>query len=75
VALEAEAESRLGGNPIFRKVGLDESCPDFVVKAVRTAYRKQLHPDARPSHQKTEAERRFKDAEAVFDEIYWLRGL
>ncbi|HEX8664718.1 MAG TPA: hypothetical protein VF744_11870 [Beijerinckiaceae bacterium] len=74
-ALEAEADRRPGGNPLFRRVGLDESCPDFVVKAVRTAYRKQLHPDARPSNQKTEAERRFKDAEVVFDEIYWLRGL
>jgi hypothetical protein len=62
------------GHSIFRRVGLDESCPDFVLKAVRTAYRKQLHPDARPAHEKAEAERRFKEAEAVFDTIYVLRG-
>jgi hypothetical protein len=69
----ATASAR-GGHSIFRRVGLDEGCPDFVLKAVRTAYRKQLHPDARPAHEKAEAERRFKEAEAVFDTIYVLRG-
>jgi hypothetical protein len=69
----ATASAR-GGHSIFRRVGLDEGCPDFVLKAVRTAYRKQLHPDARPAHEKAEAERRFKEAEAVFDTIDVLRG-
>jgi hypothetical protein len=70
----ADASVR-NGNPIFRRVGLDESCPDFVVKAVRTAYRKTLHPDARPAHEKDMAENRFKEAESVFDAIYALRKL
>lgn len=75
-ALEQEASVRLeGGTPLLRSVGLDESCPDFVIKAVRTAYRKTFHPDTRPEHQKVEAERRFKEAEAVFEEIYWQRGI
>ena len=63
------------GHAVYRRVGLDEGCPDFVLRAVRTAYRKQLHPDTRPAHEKAEAERRFKDAEAVFETIYALRKL
>jgi hypothetical protein len=63
------------GNPIFRRVGLDEGCPDFIVKAARTAYRKALHPDARPAPEKAEAESRFKEAESLFDAIYALRKL
>jgi hypothetical protein len=62
-------------NPIFRRVGLDEKCPDFVLKAVRTAYRRALHPDTQPDARKAEATRRFQDSEAAFDEIYRLRGL
>jgi len=74
--LEKQANVRLeGGAPLLRSVGLDESCPDFMIKAARTAYRKTFHPDARPEHQKAEAERRFKEAEAVFEEIYWTRGI
>ena len=70
----AEASARVG-HAVYRRVGLDEGCPDFVLRAVRTAYRKQLHPDTRPAHEKAEAERRFKDAEAVFETIYALRKL
>jgi hypothetical protein len=74
--LEQEASVRVeGGTALLRSVGLDESCPDFVVKAVRTAYRKTFLPDARPEYQKAQAERRFKEAEAVFEEIYWIRGI
>jgi septal ring factor EnvC (AmiA/AmiB activator) len=62
-------------NPLFRRVGLDEKCPDFVLKAVRTAYRRALHPDTQPEARKAEATRRFQDSEAAFDEIYGLRGL
>jgi hypothetical protein len=64
-----------GGNTLYRRVGLDEGCPDFVLKAVRTAYRKQLHPDARPAHEKEEAERRFKEAETVFTNLFALRKI
>lgn len=62
-------------NPIFRRVGLDADCPRWVAEAVRREYRKRLHPDTKPARQKMEAERRFKEAETVFDEIWRLRGL
>jgi hypothetical protein len=62
-----------GGDSLYRRVGLDNACPDFVLKAARTAYRKQLHPDTRPQHEKAEAERRFKEAEAVFERLLALR--
>jgi hypothetical protein len=73
-------ESGLGGavnrpSGEFRKVGLHEDCPDFVLKAVRKLYRKELHPDLKPDHLKFKAEKGFKDAEAVFDRLYALRGL
>jgi hypothetical protein len=69
------AASLKSGNTLFRRVGLDEGCPDFVLKAVRTAYRRQLHPDTRPAHEKEEAERRFKEAEIVFNSLFQLRKL
>jgi hypothetical protein len=69
--MEREAGTRAA---LYRRVGLDEACPDFVLKAVRTAYRRTLHPDTRPDHEKAEAERRFKEAETVFDEIARLRA-
>jgi hypothetical protein len=59
----------------FREVGLDQSCPDFVIKAARTAYRKALHPDAQPERHRSEAERRFMETEAIFAELYWHRGV
>jgi hypothetical protein len=55
-------------------VGLDESCPKWVAEAVRREYRRRLHPDTKQLNQKSEAERRFKEAEGVFDEIWRLRG-
>ena len=61
-------------NPVFRRVGLDEGAPEWVAVAVRRAYRKHLHPDAQPQGRKVEAERRFKEAEQVFDDIWKLRG-
>jgi chromosome segregation ATPase len=72
---ELDAGWQRSGSSIFRRVGLDEKCPDFVMKAARKAYRVELHPDRRPDSQKAEAENRFKEAEAVFDEIYRLRHL
>ncbi len=68
------AEVRNRPNPLFRRVGLDESAPEWVVVAVRRAYRKRLHPDAHPEGRKMEAERRFKAAEQVFDDISKLKG-
>jgi hypothetical protein len=58
----------------YRRVGLAEDCPDFVLKAVQKAYRVNLHPDLQPAAQKAEAEKRFKQAEAAFDQIRRLRG-
>ena len=62
-------------NTIFRRVGLDSSAPRFAIEAARKAYRKSLHPDLQPLARKAEAERRFKEAEAAFDEIWRLRRL
>jgi hypothetical protein len=33
-------------NPLYRRVGLDEEAPEWVVSAVRRAYRAKRHPDA-----------------------------
>ena len=71
-AKAAQANNR--PNPIFRRVGLDEGAPEWLAAAVRKAYRKRLHPDAHPEGWKMEAERRFKAAEQVFDEIWRVRG-
>jgi hypothetical protein len=60
---------------LYRRVGLDEKCPEFVLMAVRKAYALELHPDRKPDHQKKAAEERLKVANATFDEIYKLRGL
>jgi DnaJ-class molecular chaperone len=43
--------------------------------AVRRAYRSRLHPDRYSTRLKPDAERRFKEAEAVFDQIYSQRGM
>lgn len=59
---------------LYAKVGLHEGCPGFVLQTTRTAYRKALHPDGQPERHRAEAERRFKEAEAVFEEIMRLRS-
>ncbi len=68
------AHPRVRINPLFRRVGVDQDAPEWVVVAVRRAYCKRLHPDAHPEGQKAEAERRFKQAEQVFEEIWRVRG-
>jgi len=78
--LEIHAANRVSqgtdnqGHPAFRKVGLDKGCPRWVAEVVRREYRKRLHPDGQPAGRKAEAERRFKEAEGVFAEIWKLRG-
>jgi hypothetical protein len=62
------------GHPVFRRVGLDADCPQWVAEAVRREYRRKLHPDTKPVGQKAEAERRFVETEAVFGEIWRVRG-
>jgi hypothetical protein len=54
---------------LYRRVGLSETCPEFVLDAAHRAYRKALHPDLQPPRQKLAAERRFKEAEATFADI------
>jgi hypothetical protein len=60
---------------LFRRVGLNKDCPDFVIRAVRTAYRKALHPDGLPAAHKQEAHRRFIDTEKTFEKLFELRKL
>lgn len=58
---------------LYAKVGLHEGCPDFVLQAARTAYRKALHPDRQSERHRADAQRRFIEAERVFEEIQRLR--
>ena len=61
-------------DPLYRRIGLHQDAPDWVLVAVQKAYRKHHHPDGHPSRQKAEAEQRFKEAEQVFDAIWRQRG-
>jgi hypothetical protein len=61
-------------DPVFRSVGLDEKCPEWVAVAVRRAYRAKLHPDRHPARVKPQAEERFKKAEQAFATIWRRRG-
>jgi HAMP domain-containing protein len=54
---------------LFRRVGLNENAPQWLVAAARRAYQAALHPDRHPFRHKSEAERRFIEAEAIFDQI------
>ena len=76
----AEARKRLSaksqaGDPLYRRVGLHEGCPDFVVVAARRAFRAALHPDRHPEARKTAAHARFVAAEEAFNAIYKRRKL
>lgn len=62
-------------NPLYRKVGLDEQCPNHVLTAARKSFRRVLHPDSHPPHQRSEAERNYKEIETIFDQIYAIRKL
>jgi dsDNA-binding SOS-regulon protein len=72
--IAAQSGSSEQPNSLYPRVGLDEGCQSFVIKAVQSAWRKKLHPDRYPEHQRREAERQFKEAEAIFEEIKRLRG-
>lgn len=56
-------------DPLYRRVGLSDGCPNFVVAAARKAYRLKLHPDRVPERLKIAAHARFVAAEAAFAEI------
>jgi hypothetical protein len=59
---------------LYAKVGLHEGCPDFVLQAARTAYRKALHPDGQPERHRADATRRFTETEEVLERLKRLRG-
>ncbi|PZR79218.1 MAG: hypothetical protein DI537_41320 [Stutzerimonas stutzeri] len=65
----AAASERDPKAALFRRVGLNDSAPQWLIAAARRAYRVALHPDKHPAHRKQEAERRLKMAEGVFDQI------
>jgi hypothetical protein len=71
---QAFGETKTRGHPVYRRVGLDQDCPRWVAEIVRREFRRRLHPDGKGPTQKAEAERRFKQAEEVFSEIWQLRG-
>jgi len=73
-SIAAQSHSSYQTRLLYRKVGLDEGCPEFVLKAGRLAFRRHWHPDGHPERDRAEAERRFKDTESVFEEITRLRG-
>ncbi|QRM27888.1 hypothetical protein [Microvirga sp. VF16] len=59
---------------LYARVGLHEGCPNFVLQAARMAYRRALHPDGQPEQYRADAQRRFVEAEGVFEEIKRLRS-
>ena len=61
-------------NPVYRRVGLHQDAPEWVILAVRRAYRSHLHPDRYSPQLRPEAERRFKEAEQIFVAIWRMRG-
>ena len=62
------------GDPVYRRVGLIPSAPDWLVQAARTAYRRRLHPDMHPFHHRQQAHDRYIQAEEAFDRISRLRA-
>lgn len=62
------------GHPVFRRVGLDERAPKWLIAAAKREYRRRLHPDLHPAARKAEATRRFQECEAVFTDIERMRG-
>lgn len=49
---------------LYRRVGLADSAPEWLIRAARRAYRVALHPDQHPPHRKQEAEHRFNSRRA-----------
>lgn len=62
------------GDPVYRRVGLSPSAPDWLVTAARTAYRRRLHPDVHPPHHRPQAHDKYIRAEEAFDRIGRLRA-
>jgi hypothetical protein len=73
--IAAQSRASTQSSRLYRKVGLNEGCPDFVLLAARKAYRVALHSDRQPPHRRAEAEKRFKEAESIFEQLLTARGL
>jgi len=72
--LEDELRSK-DVDPLYRRVGLSENAPSWLVVDARRSFRRKLHPDGYPEHGKEVAHKYFVEAEVVFDRIYDARGL
>jgi hypothetical protein len=66
-ALEAAGEELRrrphDADPLYRRVGLSEAAPDWLITDARRAYRKKLHPDGHPAHRKQACHERFVEAD------------
>lgn len=62
------------GDPVYRRVGLSPSAPNWLVQAARTAYRRRLHPDMHPPRHRQQAHDCYIRAEEAFERIERLRG-
>ena len=61
-------------DPVYRRVGLSPSAPNWLVQAARTAYRRRLHPDVHPPQHRQQAHDRYIRAEEAFERIGRLRA-
>ena len=59
----------------YAELHLLPTVPDDLLDAVRTAYRKHLHPDRAPARDRDAATRRFQGIERAFSAIREARGL
>ena len=57
------------GDPVYRRVGLSPSAPDWLVQAARIAYRRRLHPDVHPPQHRQQAHDRYIRAQEAFERI------
>lgn len=67
-----QGQAPAGASQLYAEVGLHPSCPDFLFKAARRAFRKEYHPDAlsdRPREEQLEAQELFKKYDSVFESI------
>ena len=72
--LSARRTVERDGDPVYRRVGLSPSAPDWLVQAARMAYRRRLHPDLHPPHHRQQAHDRYIRAEESFERIGRLRA-
>ncbi len=54
---------------LYEQVGLHPDCPDFILTAARRASRKAHHPDGRAADETQDAQRKFQEMDAIFDQL------